>query len=189
MSDRERFCRALKLIVWGCVLIYLDFNLGTLDILPDWLGYMLILKALPIVGESEKSADLLKPLGIFLAVWEGVLWLINTFGISIEAGLVGIGFDFVGYITAVVVMYFNFQLFTDIANSAVRFGSIKNGKILRLRTVNTVLATILELPLPWKKAEAGAFILMAVLASVTVWICITLFSLKKELEASGDKPI
>lgn len=185
MSDRERFCRALKLIVWGCVLIYLDFNLGTLDILPDWLGYMLILKALPIVGESEKSADLLKPLGIFLAVWEGILWIVNTFGISI-GGIVGIGFNSIGYITTVIVMYFNFQLFTDIANAADSFGCSKSGRILHLRTVNTVLVTILGLPLPWKKIEVGAYILLIVLIAVTVWICAVLFAVRKELECEPD---
>lgn len=186
MSDRVSFCRALKLIAWGCVFIYLDFNIGTLSILPNWLGYILILKALPILGEREKSADLLKPLGVFLAAWEGILWILNTFGISLGTGFAGTGFDVAGYVTAVVVMYFNFQLFTDIANAADSFGCSKSGRILHLRTVNTVLVTILRLPLPWKKIEVGAYILLIVLIAVTVWICAVLFAVRKELECEPD---
>ena len=80
---REKLAGAVKFIAWGYILLHLNFNLGTLNILPNWLGYVLMLQALPILGNDEPSAPLLRPLGIILALWEGALWALAIFGGSL----------------------------------------------------------------------------------------------------------
>ncbi len=67
--ERRRLADGVKLIALGYLLLHLDLNLGALNILPNWLGYILILKALPALGEYEPSALLLRPIGILLALW------------------------------------------------------------------------------------------------------------------------
>ena len=79
---REELADAVKRIAWGYVLLHVNVNLGSLNILPNWLGYLLILGVLPMLGEREPSALLLRPLGILLALWEGVLWALTLFGIQ-----------------------------------------------------------------------------------------------------------
>ena len=184
MSDRERLCRAVKLIAWGYILIYLHFNLGTLDILPNWLGYVLMLQALPALSEEERSANLLRPLGTSLVVWEAVLWAAAVFGIDIQTGTVGTIFNIVGYVITVISMYFHFQLLTNLANAAEKYECSQSRRIIRLRTVNTVLLLVLNLPLPWYEIEAVAVILLIAMLIVTIWQCCVLFSLKKELEGA-----
>ncbi|MCD8142119.1 MAG: hypothetical protein LUD83_02380, partial [Clostridiales bacterium] len=81
MTNREKLAAAAKLTAWGYLLIRIDLNLGALDILPGWLGYLLILKGLPAFGEEEPSAKLLRPLGIVLTLWEGAGWLAALCGV------------------------------------------------------------------------------------------------------------
>lgn len=181
MSNRERLGNAVKLIAWGYILVYLDVNLGTFNILPNWLGILFMLRSLPALSEDEASATLLHPLGVALAVWEGVKWTAVLLGISVSTGTVGIIFDVAGCIITIISMYFHFQLLTNLANAAEKYECSQSRKILHLRTVNTVLILVLALPLPWYSIEIVAFLILAAMAAVTVWICAVLFSLKKEL--------
>ena len=178
MSGREKLCQAVRLIAWGHILLYLHFNLETIDILPDWLGYVLMLRALPALSEEESSANLLKPLGIALAVWEGFMWIAALLGIDTSVGVVTV----ISYVITVVSMYFHFQLLTNLASAAEKYNCEHSGKILLLRTVNTILILVLALPFPWDKAEAATIILLVAMAIVTIWKCFVLFSVKKELE-------
>ena len=73
--NHEHLCSALKHIAWGYILIHLNINLGTIDILPDFAGYLLLLGALPILGQLEPSALLLRPFGIGLVLWHLVSWV------------------------------------------------------------------------------------------------------------------
>ena len=178
MSDRERLCSAFRLIAWGHILIYFHINLGTLDVLPDWLGYVLMIRALPALSEEEASANLLKPLGIALTVWEIFIWISEVFSIDTSLILVTV----IGYVITVISMYFHFQLLTNLADAAEKHGSAGSGKILLLRTVITIIILVLALPLPWYDIEAVAIILLIAMAIVTIWKCYVLFSVKKELE-------
>ena len=61
-------CAAIKKIAFGYLLIHLHINLGTIDILPGWAGYLLILSAIPSISVDEESAKLLEPLAKILLV-------------------------------------------------------------------------------------------------------------------------
>lgn len=58
----EKLCNAIKKIAWGYILIHVNFSLNTLNILPDWAGYLLFLSAIPMIGEEDESTNLLMPL-------------------------------------------------------------------------------------------------------------------------------
>lgn len=182
MSGREKLLTAVKFIAWGYIFIHLDINLGTLNILPNWVGYILLMKALPALSEEETSAALLRPLGTALAVWNFISWLVKLFGITYGSLAVQNIMSVIGYVMIIIGMYFHFQLLTNLANAAERYNCSQKDRILRLRAVNTVLMLVLNLPLPWDKIEAAAIILLFVMAAVTLWICAVLFSLKKELD-------
>lgn len=158
----------VKRIAWGYLLIYLNVNLGTLNILPNWLGYCFFLWALPTIAKEESSAALLRPLGILLAVWEGVLW---AFGVETSSYLVGM-------VTAVLSLYFHFQLLTNLANIAQKYGCPQEKRLLTLRTVQTVLTTLVALPLPWQEQEALTIGIVLVQVVIALWLCAVLFSLQ-----------
>ena len=175
-NGREKLCRAIKHIAWGYVLLYLDVNLATFNILPDWLGFLLILFALPALADEVPSAALLRPFAILLAAWEGFEWLAKLFGASI-----GVDLTVPFLIVNVIVLYFHFQLLTDLAALSEKYGCPQTRKLLQLRTVNTLIATALALPLPWEQTEWLAIAALLVYGAIVIWICFVLFGLKRSL--------
>ena len=172
----EKLCRAIKHIAWGYVLLYLDVNLATFNILPDWAGFLLILFALPALADEVPSAVLLRPFAILLAAWEGFEWLAKLIGASL-----GIDLTVPFLIINVIVLYFHFQLLTDLAALSEKYGCPQTRKLLQLRTVNTLIATALALPLPWEQAEWLATAALLVYGAIVIWICGVLFGLKRSL--------
>lgn len=175
MTERENLCAAVKKIAWGYVLLHLNVNLGSLNILPDWLGYGLMLAAIPAVGERVPSAKLLKPLGVLLAVWEGVCWIYAARGMPLSVPALEL-------VATVVSLYFHFQLLTDLAELARLFECSEEGRIRNLRTVRTLLITMLALPFPWEEYTWVVLAIVAVHVVVAIWICSVLFSLCCSLE-------
>lgn len=172
--ERQRLADSVKLIAYGYLLLHLNFNLGTLNVLPNWLGYILILRALPALGEYEPSALLLRPLGILLALWEGVLWTVDLVGSSLTGYLFTV-------IATVIELYFHFQLLTNLADIAESCNCPEHKRILTLRTVRTVLITLFALPVPWDSYKILTVGMMVVFIVVAVWLCTVLFSFRRSL--------
>lgn len=177
--EREKLAGAAKQIAWGYVLLLVDIKLATLNILPNWLGYVLMLSALPILGESEPSALLLRPLGILLAILEGVNWALTIFGVSFDSTVLSI-------IAAAVSLYFHFQLLTNLAELAERHNCPEQRRILHLRTVRTLLITVFSLPIPWTQYQGLTTGIAVINLIVALWICSVLFSLRRSLEADAQ---
>ena len=111
MNDMQKLCGAIRQIAWSYVLIHLNINLGTLNLLPDWLGYLLILNALPKLAEAVPSALLLRRPAILLIAWEAVLWVMALFGASAEILPL---WQIADLIISAVSLYFHFRLLSDI---------------------------------------------------------------------------
>ena len=171
---QQRLTDGVKLVAFGYLLLHLNINLGTLNVLPNWLGYLLMLKALPELSEYERSSLLLRPIGILLALWEGILWLAATFGYGVEGQLIGV-------IATVIALYFHFQLLTNLADIAERFGCPERGRIFSLRTVRTVLTTLFALPVAWENHRVLTICMVIIHIVVAIWICSVLFSFRHSL--------
>lgn len=171
--------QVMKQIAIGYLLLHINFNFGTLNILPDWLGYLFILRALAGLAEEEPSAKLLQPLGKILLAWEVIEWTVVLFG-----------GEFAGYGISIIViavsLYFNFQLLTNLANIAEKYDCPERNKILFLRTILTVMNTMFALPFPWEEYQGITIVFIVINLVVTLWMCILLFSLKRSLEKQAS---
>lgn len=175
----ETFCPPVKWIAWGYVLLYFNINIGSLDLLPAWLGYLLFWEALPILAQACPTAALLWPFAVGLAAWNGITWIFGTAWCP----------EIVSVMTGIIALYFHFQLLTELASLARQFGCSQEKKLLNLRTVNTVLQTLFTLGgMLWAEWESTAIILLIVNLVVLVWICVVLFGLKESLEELADIP-
>lgn len=179
MMKRERLCAAIKWIAWGYVLLHLNINLGTLNILPDWLGYVFFINALPILGEEEPSAPLLKPLGQLLAIWTGFVWIFELLRLNVN-------FHIIEIIVSAISLYFHFQLLTNLASIAEKYACPEQKRILTLRTVRTVLITVMALPVNWSKMSILVYVIIVIQLVVAFWICRVLFKFRKSL-LSADR--
>ena len=78
-------------LFWGFFLLFLNFNLNfnasSLELLPDWLGFILLyLACQELLAESELFKKP-QPFCIGLAIYDGILFLMKLLGISANLGI------------------------------------------------------------------------------------------------------
>ena len=188
MTDRERLGKAVGKIAWGYFFIYFNINLGTIDLLPTFVGYIFILNSIDTLAEEERSTALLKPLLYILIVWEILKW-INGFVNFTPSGYI---YTLINTIVIVISIYYNFQLFTNLASIAEKLFCKEKDGLLVLRTVYTILLTVVSVLGIIKINEDIMSIISFVLIAITLVIIIAtssvLFGFKKSI-INGDNVI
>ena len=155
MTDRDTLYRGLSHAAWGYLFLNLDINLGTVSILPRFVGYLLFRAAIDELRATRRDLD------------GHVLFL------DLLAAVIGIYFQF-QFLTDVAAL----------AEANQPPGNGLDGQILHWRTVETVLVTALCLTghLPealgsWRELLTGALAVVYVI----VGLCLmgAMFSLRK----------
>lgn len=80
-------------LFWGILLIYSNFALSadgiTLQILPAWLGYLMLYLACDELQRESALFQKIRPLCIGFTVYTGALWLMSLFGIAANPSIIG----------------------------------------------------------------------------------------------------
>ena len=135
----EKLRSAVKAIGFGYAFLYLNLSLGRVNLLPNWVGYLLIREACDDIGEQEPSARLLKPLAALLAVYEGVLWLCKLLELSFSIPAVEV-------VVAVASLYFHYQLMTNLGDLADHLHLPERDRLYGTRIWQAALTTLLGVP-------------------------------------------
>ena len=182
--NREALQNGLSKVAWAYILILLDINLNigrnTLDLLPDWVGYLLLLSAIPLLAPALRDLPLLRPFCVVLAAAEAVEW---TAALLTGQSLL-YRFLPVKALLTCLAMYVTFQLLTDLARLAEQEG-LPAGRLRLCRDPNVVIRAVLFLPLPWEEWMALAVALVVTGGIVCVMIAVQLFALRRRL---GEAP-
>ena len=182
MTEQNALIRkALGNIAWGNLLILLDVNLGRLDVLPNWVGYLLIFYAIGYLADEVRDLPLLKPFCVLLGATELLDWLAVFLAGEPLTGQ----FFLVNALIACVSLYFHFQLLTDLAGLAGRqAGGEHLARRLRVcrnvAAVNRVLVTALGYcPFPEEVVTALALLLLLAALAVAIVAAHDLFALRR----------
>lgn len=113
-----KLSKSLRTIAWGWVILHLHFNLGTLELLPNWLGYVLLLNGMLGITPYVPTTSLLFSFGMGLAGISLLDWILTLFGVTFSPLWLTLP-------VTVVSLYFRYQLLSDIASipAAVAVGS------------------------------------------------------------------
>ena len=185
MTDYQKLYNGISRAAWGYFFSYFDLNFGAVDVLPDFVGYIMFLSAINLLKDEERELSLLKPLGIILTAWAVFIWA-GSFGNMQIEGM----WQFTDLIIFVINLYFQFQLLTNIASIATEhqsYGYELDVKLLHYRTVQTVMLTGMQLLTylqPWLPNMIWLLASFCMLvAFVVACICIMriLFNLRKAL--------
>ena len=155
--------KALKRIVIGYLFIVFNFNIGTLDIVPNFVGYILIYQALnTLQGELEHYA-LLKNFSVILGIVAFVNWIFAFLSI-IPLSL----------IVFIITLCFDYLLFTDIISIAQKYhynrSSLDYMKWLRnARVILFVISNVVSLL--FANAQVNLF-LIYILSFIVHILCI-----------------
>lgn len=139
IPDYEKLYRGVSHAAWAYFFLYFNINLGSLNILPNFLCYLLLWSAIGCLEEEERDLTLLRPLCVLLGVWSGADWVLTLLGGTLDGRFLPMDL-----LISVAAIYFHFQLFTDFAHLAARYqppGEELDGRLLRLRTIHTLFLT------------------------------------------------
>lgn len=164
----NNYSKAIKHVSLALFLIVFNFNIGTIDILPDWLGFYLIYKAIQEIGKFESSALLMNKIAFFLFGYHLLEWILNIFGISLD--IVSL-YLFVNILT----LYLYYHLFTSISLICESKKSSYTKIIVQLRNVLTVTHTLSSLSVYLIKTEWNTIQFMIVITYILSMIVMIIY--------------
>ena len=185
MTDYTKVYNGISKVIWGYFFLYFNINLGTISILPSFVGYFLFSGAIDLLKDEERELSLLKPLCMILGVWEGIEWLANCVGYIFDGK-----WQFINMIIGLLNLYFDFQFITNLASIAIKHqkeGCIYDKKLLKYRTILTILQTIFIVFtafnfIPEEVLTYIAFALGIVFVIVCIGMMVILNQLRKNLK-------
>jgi len=165
MERKEQLSLALRKIFWAYIFLYFDINIGTVDLLPAGLGYIFFYQAIRDgIETEEESSKLLKPICWILIIYRIVEWFMNILQLPTDIFIIT-------EMMSVIALYFHFQLLTNLANIAHKYECPVENTLLALRTVHTVLMTILAFTVHFKEIEWLSMMIMIAQIFIMIFIC------------------
>lgn len=192
MNTYEKLYNGITQAAFGYLFIFININLGTVNIIPDFVGYILFLSAISRLKEFIAELALLRTLGIIMTAWHFADWIFTIIGWQ-GNNIVQI----IGIIITIINLYFHFQLLTDFSTMAKMYqrkDCTYNVKILSYRTFIVIILTfsaIFSFFVPLL-GEMTTMIISAILAlcgvTASILLLAALFGLRKNLSTEEEYP-
>lgn len=174
---------SLTRIAWAYLFLFLNLSANSrtvsVNLFPDWIGYLLIFQALPAIEKEERTAALLRPVVVLLGIFDAVNWIASLFtGKPLSLPLLQL-------IASVLTLYFHFQFLTDLASVTSAHGLPRfSARLLHMRTAATLCSAVLSVLYYIGSLDALSGILLFFLIGVSlilaVWFPVSLFSFRNE---------
>ena len=187
-AQNDASYNGLSYAAWGYFFLNFDFKLGTVTILPNFVGFLLFLSAISLLSKERRELTLLRPLCALLAVWNIIGWPLSWYGVELSGR-----FLFLDLLVAAAELYFHFQFLTDMAALAEQYQprNVELDRQIRCRrAVYVVLITAVTLYMPHVK-ELPSFLgvvmilVLIILAIVSFMIMWALFRLRRYYREGG----
>lgn len=153
---------ALRCLKWGLLFVFLNFNIGRLNLLPDFVGMLLFYASIQVHACRTQGEERVKPLFLLLAADKFLHWIWQF-----ENGLEGL-------LAAVIYIYAVFVLFGEVAGR-IREQQPKPARRLDvIRAGMVLLQLFVFLSTPYGNTVlniAVIFVVVGLWAACTVVIC------------------
>lgn len=120
-------------IFLGYLFVFFNFNITVdpqvINLLPNWLGYILILLGAAELAHESGCFVQMRPLTIAAAALSAVFWALDAVGLSASVGWLGTLLNLVGLILSLMVSY---QTVSGIVDMQSRWGDL-GGAVLKRR--------------------------------------------------------
>lgn len=159
----------MKKLFWGFLLIYLNFNLTlnghAVEILPDFAGYILLVKGIDELKESSRLFSGARPFAIVMAVYTAVLWVGKLLNVS-AGGWIG---EMLSLAAGVMALYISWLLIQGVLEMEKNEGRNWQGNILYSRWKLLLILQIVFRLWSWMANLANISILFSL--AVPLVIC------------------
>jgi len=124
----------MKKIFIGLLLVFLDFNLtlnnSQIGLIPDFIGYIVMVKGLEEMTDESPLFPKVRPFTVGMAVYTGILYALDLFGIAVSAGLLSF---LLGIVSLAVSLYISYNIVMGVRDMEDRYGTDLNGEQLKSR--------------------------------------------------------
>ena len=115
MTSFTSLCKSIGYILWGYVFILFHINIGSVDILPDFVGYILLVMGIIKAADELEHASVLKGLSVALAAWSAFIWVCGIFSFSSTV------FTYISSSSGIVDIILNFMLLSELAGMCTKY--------------------------------------------------------------------
>ena len=109
MTNYHLLNKSISKFLWAYVFILFNISIGPADVLPDFIGYILMAAGIFALSKELGHSPLLKILSIIMSVWSAIFWGLNVFSVSSDA------LTYVSSSAGAVDIVLNFLLLTDLS--------------------------------------------------------------------------
>jgi uncharacterized protein involved in cysteine biosynthesis len=115
--------------IWiGLLLIFLDFSLNLnnvhIGLIPDFIGYLVMLGGLAELTEESPLFDKVRPFAVGMAVYTGILYALDLFGVSASLGYLS---ALLGIISTAVSLYITYDIVMGVREMEETYHADLNG--------------------------------------------------------------
>lgn len=195
--------KGISLVAFGLLFILINLNMTlngrTLNIAPDFIGWILLFFAFGNLGKYADGYRWLRWIALILAVLAGAMWVLGFVKPEFADGA---AYRTVNSIVGIGELVFIVLVFGPLIRIARDYGSKREGTLKTLRILDLifyaiVLAASLIIAIDAPNIAAGsvdgkvaALGVAAMIGSIAVLVCavitvITIFGLRKEVIAKG----
>jgi len=177
----------MRKLFWGFFFIYLNFNLNvnqySLNVLPDFVGYIFLMKGMDLLKEESSFFEKARPFSVGMAVYTAVLWVGALLGVTAGGGLVT---RLLSLLATVVGLYISWILIQGVAEiEEVRFVDLNKERLLTLwkaLVAVEIIMNVLQLMLNLANVSVlAAFSVMLMVAGLIV-VILYLLAWKKAVD-------
>ena len=134
---KNRYPKAVSRVAWWYFLTTFNLYIGVFDLLPDWLGYILLCMAIEGMFTVQPTAELLHIPAAILAVYTVVNTMFTAVGGELPYPVSAVFYA--------IYLYVHYQVCTNIYDTVKLLGTEKGQKIALHRDITTVTYTALML--------------------------------------------
>lgn len=158
----------MKNIFTGFLLIFLDFNLNLgnsqIGLIPDFVGYIVMINGLVEMAKESSLFMEVKPYASGMAVYTGILYLIDLTGISASLGALSY---ILAIVSTLISLYISYNIVMGVKEVEGKYNVFLNGDSLKytwklLAVFNVVTFVFLLAP---------AIATVCIIVSIIVAIC------------------
>ncbi len=206
MSENNSLISGISKIAWGFVFILFHFKINSIDLLPDFIGYILVAIGIGSLSENLGHLKLLRPLSIIIAIWTASVWFTETLTLTsiLTAGYMSTVMGYLSTAMGVVSLIFTIILLTDLSILAAKHqpeGKNLDRRLIVARNIYAVcysvsIALSLSVLMTFNKVSEiltglsmGLSLVMGIAMLITmIIILVSLFTLRKFITEAELKP-
>ncbi len=151
----------------GFLLIFLDFNLffgySQIGLIPDFVGYIVMIKGLEEMARESTRFETVKPYAIIMAVYTGILYYMDFTGITFSMGGLSL---LLGVLDSVISLSISYNIVMGVIDMEIKYNTLLNGYMLKATWTILAIFSILSYVVMFYTAIAMLCIIIGFIASI-----------------------